>query len=628
MNVWPFLLPMTSVALIAQAPVPATNYVQEHYAKREVLIQMRDGVKLFTSIYTPKDTSRSYPVMMQRTPYSVAPYGPDKFKWGLGPSRLFMEEGFIFVFQDVRGRMMSEGAFLEVTPHRDLKGPRDVDESTDTFDTVDWLAKNLNTNGKVGMWGVSYPGFYAAAGMIDAHPALVAVSPQAPVTDIFVGDDDHHYGALFLSQAFGFQTFFGWARPEPTAVWPPRDRKFDPGTEDGYRFFLRAGSPDDLDKKFFKGEVKSWSDVIAHPNLDEYWKARNLRPHLKDIKPAVLTVGGFFDDEDPFGPLQVNLSLDRLSPNTERHLVMGPWFHGGWGVPNYHRLGNVDFGSNVSKHYQETIEFPFFMHHLKGAPDPHLPKAMVFETGSNRWESFDVWPPKEAVERTLFFREGGALSLDTAAPAPGSESWISDPSRPVPYTQAVELDVSREYVVEDQRFASRRPDVVVFQTELLKEDLRLAGPIKVHLKVSTSGTDSDWIVKVVDVYPDNAPDLEIQEKNATGEPKHVQLGGTQQLLRAEVMRGKFRNSLAKPEPFIPGQPTPVDFSLNDVCHTFKAGHRLMVQVQCTWFPLVDRNPQTFIDNIGRVKPSDYRNATQNIHWGGDDGSRIVLGVMK
>ena len=627
MNLKYSLFLLTPVALIAQAPVPATNPLQEHYTKREVLIQMRDGVSLFTSIYTPKDTSKTYPVMMQRTPYGVAPYGSDTFKRGLGPSPLFMEEGFIFVFQDVRGRMMSEGTFIELTPHKVQKGPKDVDESTDTFDTVDWLIKQLPTNGKVGLWGVSYPGFYAAAGMIDAHPALVAVSPQAPVTDIFAGDDDHHNGALFLSQAFEFQTFFGWPRSGPTNLWPPQDRKFDPGTEDGYRFFLHSGSPDDLDKKFFKGEVKSWSDVIEHPNLDEYWKPRNLRPHLKDIKPAVLIVGGFFDDEDSFGPLQVNLALDHLSPHTERHLVMGPWFHGGWAAPNYRRLGNVDFGSEVSKHFQETIEFPFFMHHLKGAPDPHLAKAMVFETGSNRWESFDAWPPKESRAMTLFFREGGALSPDSAAPSPGSESWISDPNRPVPYTQAVELNVSKEYVVEDQRFASRRPDVVVFQTEPLKEDLRLTGPIKVHLKVSTSGTDSDWIVKVVDVYPDNAPDLENLEKNETGELKNVKLGGTQQLLRAEVMRGKFRNSLENPEPFKPGQPTPVNFSLNDVCHTFKAGHRLMVQIQCSWFPLVDRNPQTFID-MGHVKPGDYLKATQKIYWGGEDGSRLEVRVLK
>ena len=618
---------LVPAALVAQAPAPAVNYVQEHYTKREVLIPMRDGVRLFTSIYTPKDTSKTYPVLMQRTPYSVAPYGTDKFKRELGPSRHFMEEGFIFVFQDVRGRMMSEGTFIEMTPHKDNKGSRDVDESTDAFDTVDWLVKHLSTNGKVGLWGVSYPGFYAAAGMIDAHPALVAVSPQAPVTDIFVGDDDHHNGALFLSQAFGFQSFFGWPRPAPTTVWPPRDRKFDPGTEDGYRFFLRSGSPDDLDKKFFKGEVKSWSDVIEHPNHDDYWKSRNLRPHLKNIKPAVLTVGGFFDNEDPFGPLQVGLALDRQSPRTERHLVMGPWYHGGWGAPNYRRLGNVDFGSDVSRHYQETIEFPFFMHHLKDAPDPHLPKAMVFETGANRWASFDVWPPKEASAMTLFLREGGGLGFDSPAPVQGSEAWISDPNRPVPYTQAVELDVSKEYVVEDQRFASRRPDVVVFQTEPLKQELRLMGPIKVHLKVSTTGTDSDWIVKVVDVYPDNAADLESLLKSGSDEPKKVQLGGTQQLLRAEVMRGKFRNSLEKPEPFTPGQPTAVDFSLNDVCHTFKPGHRLMVQVQCSWFPLVDRNPQTFV-HMGRVRPGDYRKATQKIYWGGKDGSRLVLRVLK
>lgn len=627
MKLKPLMLPFIPAALIAQVPVPTANEVQEHYTKREVLIRMRDGVKLFTSIYTPKGASKTYPVMMQRTPYSVAPYGSDKFRRGLGPSPLFMEEGFIFVYQDVRGRMMSEGVFIELTPHRAEKGPKDVDESTDTYDTVDWIVKNLPTNGKVGMWGISYPGFYAAAGMIDAHPALVAVSPQAPVIDMFAGDDDHHNGALFLSQAFGFQTFFGWPRPAPTQVWPPREWVFDPGTEDGYRFFLGHGSPSELDRNFFKGQVKSWTDNVEHDTYDAYWKARNLRPHLKDIKPAVLTVGGFFDDEDPFGPLQVDRALERQSPRTERHLVMGPWSHGAWAAPDYRRLGNVDFGSDVSRHFKETIEFPFFMHLLKGAPDPSLPKAMVFETGSNRWESFDAWPPEACRAATLYFREGGALSLDAAAPASGSETWISDPDRPVPYTQAVELDVAREYVVEDQRFASRRPDVAVFQTGPLKEDLHVAGPITAHLKVSTSGTDSDWIVKVVDVYPDDAPDLERLQKDGSEGKGSVKLGGFQQLLRAEVMRGKFRNSLERPEPFSPGQPALVNFSLNDVCHTFKAGHRLMVQVQCSWFPLVDRNPQTFMP-MGHAKPGDYHKATQRIYWGGRDGSRLVVPVMR
>lgn len=626
MNLKYSLLPFLSTALIAQEPVPPPSNVQVLYTKREVKIPMRDGLSLFTAIYTPKDNSKHYPLMMERTPYGVGPYGEDQFPWRLGPSKKLMEEGFIFVYQDVRGRMMSEGTFIEMTPHKGNKGPRDVDESTDTFDTVDWLVKNLATNGKVGLWGVSYPGFYAAAGMIGAHPALVAVSPQAPVTDLFAGDDDHHNGALFLSQAFGFQAFFGWPRPSPTAVWPPKGWNFDPGTEDGYRFFLRSGSPADLDAKFFKGEVKSWTDEVEHDTYDDYWKSRNLRPHLKDIQPAVLTVGGFFDSEDPFGPLQVNLALEQLSPHNEHHLVMGPWFHGGWGVPDYHRLGNVEFGSEVSRHYQEEIEFPFFMHHLKGAPDPKLAKAIVFETGANRWETFGAWPPKETTPTTLYIREGGAVNIGTPAVLAGSESWISDPNRPVPYTQDIELHVSRDYVVEDQRFASRRPDVAVFQTEPLTKDLHLAGPIHVHLKVSTTGTDGDWIVKVVDVYPDNTPDLESPSKDAKGEPKKVKLGGMQQLLRAEVMRGKFRDSLEKPKPFKPGEPTVLNFSMNDVAHTFKAGHRLMVQVQCSWFPLVDRNPQTFV-HMGHAKPADYQKATQKIYWGGEDGSRLIVGVL-
>ncbi len=621
------LLLLLSGVLTAQAPTQPPSYVQEHYTKQEVQIPMRDGVKLFTSIYVPKDTAQSYPVMMQRTPYSVAPYGPEAFRRGLGPSKRFMEEGFIFVFQDVRGRMMSEGTFLEVTPHRAVKGPRDVDESTDTFDTVEWLVKHFPTNGKVGLWGISYPGFYVAAGMIDAHPALVAVSPQAPVTDIFAGDDDHHNGALFLSQAFGFQTFFGWPRPEPTTVWPPKEHQLDLGPDDGYRFFLRHGSPAELDATFFKGEVRSWTDLVEHDTYDDYWKSRNLRPHLRDIKPAVLTVGGFFDDEDPFGPLQVDRALARQSPGKDRHLVMGPWFHGGWAAPQYRRLGHVDFGSEVSQYYQDTIEFPFFMHHLKGAPDPRLPRAMIFETGVNHWQRYEAWPPKEATPLTLFLQEQGVLGLGTAAPAPGSEAFVSDPARPVPYTQRAELDVSREYVVEDQRFAARRPDVAVFQTEPLTAELRLAGPIEVHLRVSTTGTDSDWIVKLIDVYPDNLPDLEVAAADGKGPAEHVKLGAMQQLLRGEVMRGKFRNSLERPEPFTPGQPTAVDFTLNDVSHTYKTGHRLMVQVQCSWFPLVDRNPQTFVQ-IGHAQPSDYQKATQKIHWGGLDGSRLVVGVLK
>lgn len=622
----PALFALASGSLIAQVPVALPAYIKEHYEKREVRIPMRDGVNLFTAIFTPKDTSKTYPVLMERTPYGVGPYGPDKYPWRLGPSQKLVQEGFIFVYQDVRGRMMSEGTFLEMTPHKTVKGPRDVDESTDTYDTVEWLVKNLATNGKVGMWGVSYPGFYAAAGMIDAHPALVAVSPQAPITDLFAGDDDHHNGALFLGQAFGFQTYFGWPRTGPTPIWPPKDQPFDPGTEDGYRFFLRHGSPADLDANFFKGEVKSWTDDVEHVTYDAYWKSRNLRPHLKDIRPAVLTVGGFFDDEDPFGPFQVNLALDRQSPRTEHHLVVGPWFHGGWGVPGYRLLGNVDFGSEVSKHFQDDIEYPFFMHHLKGAPDPRLTKAIVFETGLNRWNQYDSWPPTEAKHTPFYFREGGLISRAASAPRRGSETWISDPNRPVPYTLEIEMEASREYVVEDQRFASRRPDVAVFQTEPLKDDLRLAGPIEVRLLVSTSGTDSDWIVKVVDVYPDDTPDLVLPSKNLKGEAQKVKLGGFQQLLRAEVMRGKFRNSLEKPEPFKPGEPTAVHFSLNDVAHTFRAGHRLMVQVQCSWFPLVDRNPQTFV-HMGHTVPSDYRKATQTIYWGGPDGSRLIVGVM-
>ncbi len=621
---------MRRALLLASLPsllaAQGLDYVKEHYTKREVLIPMRDGVKLFTAIYVPKDLGRTYPVMLNRTPYSVAPYGEDKLKSDLGPSPLFGKEGFIFVYQDVRGRLMSEGTFVNMTPHLDVKeGPKDIDESSDTYDTIDWILKNVaGTNGRVGQWGISYPGFYTAAGMIGAHPALKASSPQAPVTDWFTGDDFHRNGALWLPHAFNFMMNFGQARPKPTSAWPT---PYDHGTADGYAFFQAMGGlGHSNDAKYAGNRIAFWTEMLEHPTFDAFWQARNLRPHLKDVKPAVLTVGGWFDAENLFGALQVHKALQAQSPATDARLVMGPWVHGGWARGKGDRLGDVRFGSATSETYQAEVEFPFFMHHLKDAPDPKLPKATVFETGTNAWRRLDAWPPKEAKATAVWFDAGKRLSW--AAPAAkGAEAYVSDPEKPVPFWNGIDIGMPKEYMVADQRFAARRPDVLVFETGPLDRDLTLAGPIQVHLVASTTGTDADFVVKVIDVYPDDVKDPEAKAPESPWDARASKLGGMQQLVRGEVMRGKFRRSLSKPEPFRPGVPAKVDYALNDVFHTFRKGHRLMVQVQSTWFPLMDLNPQRFMD-ISKATAKDFRAATIKIHRGGADGSRLVLPVLE
>ena len=391
----------------------ADREVRANYVKQEHGIPMRDGVKLFTSVYLPRDTSRTYPILLNRTPYSVAPYGADSYKASLGPSDLFAKDGFIFVYQDVRGRMMSEGEFEDVRPYKTVKaGPKDIDETTDTYDTIEWLLKNVpNHNGKVGMYGISYPGFYAAMGMIDAHPALKAVSPQAPIADWFVGDDFHHNGALYLPHAFGFFAGFGWPRPRPTTQPGAR---FDYGTLDGYQFYLSAGPLSRLNERYFKGQVKFWNDLMAHETYDAFWQARNIRPHLKDIRPAVLTVGGWFDAEDLFGALEVYKNTERQSPGISNSLVMGPWPHGGWARTDGSRLGDVTFGGKTSEYYQQELEYPFFRSVLKGDGKHALAEANVFETGRNQWHALPEWPPKQATRRALYLHAGGRLSFDSA----------------------------------------------------------------------------------------------------------------------------------------------------------------------------------------------------------------------
>lgn len=627
-----FLPLLTSALLLGQVPAPqpvgppappppaiTVDEIKALYTKYEFRIPMRDGKKLFTAVYVPKDDAQKYPILLNRTPYSCRPYGVDQYRVHLGPSPLFTKALYIVVYQDVRGRWMSEGEHVNMRPHNpDKKSPTDIDESTDTYDTIDWLVKNVpNNNGKVGQWGISYPGFYTAAGMIDAHPALKASSPQAPIVDWFVGDDWHHNGALMLPHAFNFMANFGKPRPEP--IKKPEYLPFDHGTPDGYDFFLKMGTLPNADTKYFKGSVGFWNDVMKHGTYDDFWKARNLRPHLKNIKPAVMTVGGWYDAENLFGALEVYKNVEKQSPGATNILVMGPWLHGGWegGRGDGDSLGFVKFNAKTSEFYREHIELPFFDYHLKSKGEFKHPEAWVFESGTNVWRKYATWPPKETKSQEMYLAANGKLSA-TSPDGDAFDEYVSDPAKPVPFIDKIGPGMLAEYMVGDQRHAARRPDVLVYQTEPLEHDLTLSGPIQVELHVSTTGSDADWVVKVIDVYPDDFPD---PNPNPTG----VRMGGFQQLLRGDVMRGKFRESFEKPQAFTPGKPTVVKFTLPDVCHTFRTGHRLMVQVQSSWFPLIDRNPQTFVD-IYTAKESDFQKATQRVYRGKAQASHLTLTV--
>ena len=609
------------------APAQGLDYVRSHYTKYDFRIAMRDGVKLFTSVYVPKDASRTYPILLQRTPYSVAPYGIDRHKENLGPSFLFGKAGYIVAYQDVRGCYLSEGTFVDMRPiEADHTDPKSIDESTDAFDTVDWLVKNVKgNNGKAGVWGISYPGFYAAAATIDAHPALLAASPQAPLVDWFLGDDVHHNGAFFLQQEFTFDAIFGLAREKPTTK---RNSPFDYGTQDAYKFFLEMGPLPRGNEVYFQGKHKFWSDVMDHGTYDSYWKKMALLPHVKATRPAVMTVGGWYDAEDLYGPLHTDAAIGATGPESMPTLVMGPWTHGGWSRGDGDKLGAISFDAKTAEFYRETIEFPFFEEHLKGVkPAAKRPRAWAFETGRNLWHRHDAWPPAEARAKTLFFAANGTLGFDpppTADPA-APDTFDADPAHPVPYTEAIGIGYDRTYPVADQRFAARRPDVLVYQTAPLDADVTIVGPIQARLKVATTGGDVDWVVKLVDVHPDDAGPDDENNAPAPGKPRAVKLGGYQQLVRGDVIRGKFRDSFETPRPFVPGEPTAVDFTLQDVYHTFRPGHRIMVQVQCSWFPLVDRNPQTFVD-IYHAKPSDFHRATQTL-FRGQDGSRLEVKVL-
>lgn len=615
----------------AQPPDPEQGaFVRAHYTKSEHRIPMRDGTRLFTVVYRPNDlVDKTYPILLQRTPYDVGPYGADAYPHRLGPAKAYAEEGYIFVYQDVRGRWMSEGTFVNMRP----MAPRPLaagafDESTDTYDTIEWLLQNVEGhNGKVGMWGTSYPGFYAAAGAAYSHPALKAVSPQAPIADWY-WDDMHHHGAFILPLAFNFFSRFGQPRPEPTDEPGVR---FHHGTADGYQFFLDLGPLSNVNEKYFQGDVEFWNQIVEHPNYDEFWQSRNLLPHLNQVTAATMVVGGWFDTEDLYGPLNIYRSIEEKNPDSSNMLVMGPWPHGGWYRSDGSALGEAEFGFATSEYFLEQAELPFFRHHLKGAVAAKLPEALVFETGANRWRTFDAWPPKGIEERHLYLHAEGGLAFQAPAETgdEAADSYISDPDKPVPYTMEITTRWARDYMVEDQRFAAWRPDVLVYQSEPLEEDLTLAGPLDAELWVSTTGTASDWVVKVIDVYPTDEPEFrpdDGQHGRRGDEPPDLR--GTQRLVRGEVIRGRYRNSYETPEPFEPGVVTRVPLRLHDVLHTFRRGHRIMVQIQSTWFPFVDRNPQSYVPNIFQATADDFVTVTNTVHRSAEHPSRIRVGVVK
>lgn len=598
-----------------------SNFVKDNYTKLDRQITMRDGVKLYTVIYVPKEAGQSYPIIMERTPYSAGPYGETNYSTnGPGPSKLLSEEKYIFVTQDVRGRYMSEGKFEEMTPHNfTKKTSKDTDESTDTYDTIEWLIKNIpQNNGRVGITGISYPGFYASASLPDAHPALKAVSPQAPVTDEFVGDDARHNGAFFLLDNFNFLSYFDAQPDKPVSSYAGI---FSNRTKDAYDFFLKLGPLKNANgPKYFNNKGKIWNEYLQHETYDDYWKSRNIRTALKNIKPATLVVGGWFDAEDLFGALRTYEAIEKQNPNAKNQLVMGPWTHGAWSRPEWAEFGPLNFGSNTAKYFQEELELKFFNYYLKDKGEWKAAEATMFNTGTNEWKTFDTWPPKNKEAKELHFQENGKLSWDETTAQEGFDEYISDPSKPVPYTDGVFARRNNQYMIEDQRFAARRPDVLTYETDVLTEDVTLSGPMTAHFFASTTGTDADFIVKLIDILPEDAP-------NPSPNPKALTMAGYQRLVRAEVLRGKFRNSFEKPEPFVPNKVTDVKVRMPDVLHTFKKGHKIMVQIQSSWFPLVDRNPQKFM-NISEAEEKDFQKTTIRVYHSKQHDSHLHVNIVK
>ena len=615
---------------------PAPRDLRETYTKYEYRIPMRDGTKLFTVVYVPKDASKTYPFLVNRTPYSAGVraegelhYGEDWFPKQIGPSKEFEHAGYIFVKQDVRGRYMSEGRWQEMTPHvNPRRAAGEGQESQDMYDTMEWLLKHVpNNNGKAGIYGISYPGFYTSASIIDSHPAIKAASPQAPVTDLYMGDDSYHGGAFMLAANFGFYASFT-EQQNPTPL-PKTWADFDYGAADSYDFFLKHRTLTNILGTLTDKQRALLAPTIEHDTYDSFWQTRAIAPHLKNVKAAVLTVGGWFDAEDPQGPFTTYHAIRKNNPAIFNGLVMGPWVHGGWARYDGKQLGRVSFDSKTGEYFRQHIQFPFFEQQLKGVkPAQPIAEVTAFETGSNVWRRYTAWPPVQAKARTLYLGPNGTLTWQLPAAGAGFDEYVSDPNKPVPYIGYPATSVPQEYMVSDQRFAATRPDVLVYRSEVLDEDVTVAGPVTPKLFVSTTGTDSDWVVKLIDVYPAEYPAGE-QPPRGNGNdvaPPRGTMAGYQQLVRANPLRGKFRNGFEHPEPFVPGKVEAISYHLGDVNHTFRRGHRIMVQVQSSWFPLVDLNPQTFV-TIPKAKPEDFKAATQRVYHAAQTPSGLQLLVL-
>ncbi|MBT6033797.1 MAG: CocE/NonD family hydrolase [Kordiimonadaceae bacterium] len=619
-NVWGF---PTEENAVASGIIPneqaRSEYINANYTKTAYEIPMRDGEKLFTHVYSPLNTKVDNPIILIRTPYGIRPYGEEMRAPNLGPSWHFVKENYIIVYQDVRGRYMSDGTFAMMRPVIQQKQSNtDVDEASDTCDTIDWLINNIeDNNGKVGVQGISYPGFYAAMSLVESHPALKAVSPQAPMADLFMGDDGHHYGALYLNHTFSFFATMGLPRKEKNNGGLNR---FGYPTQDNYDYLLKLGPIKNIDKLFHKGTNPWWTQVMEHETYDQFWKDRSIYHNLKNIKPAVLVVGGWYDAEDLLGTIQTYKHIEKQNQGIQNTFVMGPWTHGQWSRTGNTSLGLIDYEGNHGEFFQEKVQLEFFNHYLKGNTDestPDIPEAVIFETGSNKWRFYDQWPIANGTERKFYLDDGGTLSFQKPdKSALDYDEYVSDPAKPVPYTAQIGTRLPTEYMVEDQRFASRRPDVLTYQSEVLSQGVTMSGPITVDFHVSTSGTDADWVVKVIDVYPDDA-------KNPENIPRGSTMGGYQMMVRGDIIRGKFRNSFENPEPFEPNKVTRVKFELPDVQHKFKEGHKIMIQVQSSWFPLMDRNPQSFV-HVYKADEKDFVKATQRIFHTDEYPSNITV----
>ncbi len=598
-------------------------WVVNNYTKQETMVKMRDGISLYTSIYSPKTNSLKQPILMMRTPYSCTPYGSNNFNPRLYSLHWikYLKKGYIIVLQDVRGRYMSEGEYMDVRPFNENKLNNEIDEASDSYDIIDWLVKNIpNNNGNVGVFGISYPGFYSTMAALSNHPALKAVSPQAPVTDWFMGDDFHHNGAFALMDGFSFYSAFGKPRLKPTTV---HETGFEFPEKDAYQFYLNQGALKNLTKHM--NGIKFWYDLMQHPNYDDWWKKRDARRGCKNIKAATLIVGGTFDAEDCFGAWNLYKAIENQSKQTTNKIVMGPWFHGGWHRSDGSYLGNVRFEDKTAQYYQDNIEIPFFDYYLKNQQNAKLPnEASIFFTGTNKWEFYNEWPIKTLKPTPLYIINNNKLSFDNNIKNNLVYKYISNPQNPVPYADGVHINRTKEYMIDDQRFVAKRADVLVLETDVLNKAIKLGGPLIADLKVSISSTDADFVVKLIDVFPD---DFKYNDTICCkGVKQESNMGGYQMLVRGEIMRGRYRNSFEKPSAFTPNKIETVKFTLPDVAHVFKKGHKIMVQIQSSWFPLFDRNPQQYVD-IYKCNDKDFIECEIKIHAGINNSSKLILPII-